>query len=171
MTRLESGGIHVRKDWEPLEEVIGSALSRVEKRLGQRRVDVRLPADLPLVPLDPLLVEQVLIDLFDNAIKYTPADTPIEVSAAVDDHVVSVTVADRGPGFAPGEEARIFEKFYRGEAAGTRSGAGLGLAIARGMIEVHGGRIVAEPRPGGGALFRFTLPLGEAPPKVQPDDG
>ncbi len=170
MTRLESGGIHVRKDWEPLEEVIGSALARVEKRLGPRRVDVRLPADLPLVPLDPLLVEQVLINLFDNAIKYTPEDTPIEVSAAADDHVVSVTVADRGPGLAPGEEARIFEKFYRGEAAGTGSGAGLGLAIARGMVEVHGGQIVAEPRPGGGALFRFTLPLGEAPPKVHSDD-
>ena len=113
----------------------------------------------------------MLINLFDNAIKYTPADTPIEVSAAADDDVVSVTVADRGPGFAPGEEARIFEKFYRGEGAGTGSGAGLGLAIARGMVEVHGGQIVAEPRPGGGALFRFTLPLGEAPPKVHSDDG
>ena len=171
MTRLESGGIRVRKDWEPLEEVIGSALARVEKRLGQRRVDVRLPTDLPLVPLDPLLVEQVLINLLDNAIKYTPEDTPIDVSASADDHAVTVRVADRGPGFAPGDEARIFEKFYRGEAAGTRSGAGLGLAIARGIVEVHGGQIVAEPRPGGGALFRFTLPLGEAPPKVHSDDG
>jgi two-component system sensor histidine kinase KdpD len=171
MTRLESGGIRVRKDWEPLEEVVGSALARVEKRLGQRRVDVRLPTDLPLVPLDPLLVEQVLINLLDNAIKYTPEDTPIDVSASADDHAVTVTVADRGPGFAPGEEARIFEKFYRGEAAGTRSGAGLGLAIARGIVEVHGGQITAEPRAGGGALFRFTLPLGESPPKVHPDDG
>jgi two-component system sensor histidine kinase KdpD len=171
MTRLESGGIRVRKDWEPLEEVVGSALARVEKRLGQRRVDVRLPTDLPLVPLDPLLVEQVLINLLDNAIKYTPEDTPIDVSASADDDAVTVTVADRGPGFAPGEEGRIFEKFYRGEAAGTRSGAGLGLAIARGIVEVHGGQITAEPRAGGGALFRFTLPLGETPPKVHPDDG
>jgi two-component system sensor histidine kinase KdpD len=171
MTRLEAGGIRVRKDWEPLEEVIGSALARVEKRLGQRRVDVRLPTDLPLVPLDPLLVEQVLINLFDNAIKYTPEDTPVEVTASAGAGAVTVTVADRGPGFAPGEEARVFEKFYRGEAAGTRSGAGLGLAIARGIVEVHGGRIVAEPRPGCGALFRFTLPLGAAPPEVRPDDG
>jgi two-component system sensor histidine kinase KdpD len=84
---------------------------------------------------------------------------------------VSVTVADRGPGFAPGEETRVFEKFYRGQDAGKRSGAGLGLAIARGMVEVHGGQIVAESRPGGGALFRFSLPLMAKPPEVRPDDG
>ena len=82
-----------------------------------------------------------------------------------------VTVADRGPGFAPGEEARVFDKFYRGQEAGTRSGAGLGLAIARGIVEAHGGEITAEPRPGGGALFRFTLPLAAKPPEIRPDDG
>jgi two-component system sensor histidine kinase KdpD len=82
-----------------------------------------------------------------------------------------VAVADRGPGLAPGEEAHVFEKFFRGHDGGTRSGAGLGLAIARGMVEAHGGRISAEPRPGGGALFRFTLPLAEEPPKVRTDDG
>ena len=170
MTRLESGGIRVRKDWHPLEEVVGSALARVEKHLGQRRVDIDLPSDLPLVPLDPLLVEQVLINLLDNAVKYTPEASPIEISASVEDRAVRVTVADRGPGFAPGEEARIFEKFYRGQEAGTRAGAGLGLAIARGIVEAHGGRIRAEPRPGGGALFRFTLPLATEPPEVRTDD-
>jgi two-component system sensor histidine kinase KdpD len=171
MTRLESGGIRVHKDWHPLEEVVGSALARVEKQLGQRRVDIDLPPDLPLVPLDPLLVEQVLINLLDNAIKYTPETSPIEISASVEDHAVSVRVADRGPGFAPGEETQIFEKFYRGQEAGTRTGAGLGLAIARGIVEAHGGRIIAEPRPGGGALFRFTLPLAAEPPEVRTDDG
>jgi two-component system, OmpR family, sensor histidine kinase KdpD len=171
MTRLESGGVQVRKDWHPLEEVVGSALARVEKHLGRRRVEIRLPPDLPLVPLDPLLVEQVLINLLDNAIKYAPSDAPIEISAAVEGQAVSVTVADRGPGFAPGEETRVFEKFYRGQDAGKRSGAGLGLAIARGMVEVHGGQIVAESRPGGGALFRFSLPLMAKPPEVRPDDG
>ena len=170
MTRLESGGIHVRKDWHPLEEVVGSALARVEKHLGQRRVDIDLPPDLPLVPLDPLLVEQVLINLLDNAVKYTPETSPVEISASVEDRAVRVTVADRGPGFAPGEEARIFEKFYRGQEAGTRAGAGLGLAIARGIVEAHGGRITAEPRPGGGALFRFSLPLAATPPEVRTDD-
>ena len=171
MTRLESGGLRARKDWEPLEEVIGSALARVEKRLGDRRVDIQLAPDLPLVPLDPLLIEQVLINILDNAIKYTPAGSPIEISASAEDREVRVVVADRGPGFAPGEEALVFEKFYRGHAAGTRSGAGLGLAIARGIVEVHGGRITAETRPGGGALFRFTLPLAADPPEVRPDDG
>ena len=171
MTRLEAGGIRVRKDWEPLEEVVGSALARVEKRLGERRVDIRLAPDLPLVPLDPLLIEQVLINLLDNAIKYASGETPIEISASADEHAVRVTVADRGPGFAPGEEARVFDKFYRGQETGTRSGAGLGLAIARGIVEVHGGEIAAEPRPGGGALFRFTLPLASKPPEIQSDDG
>jgi two-component system sensor histidine kinase KdpD len=170
MTRLESGGVRVRKDWHPVEEVVGSALARVEKRLGERRVDIDLPPDLPLAPLDPLLIEQVLINLLDNAIKYTPEGSPIEISAAVEDRVLRVTVADRGPGFAPGEETRVFDKFYRGAAAGTRSGAGLGLAIARGIVEAHGGRITAEPRPGGGALFRFTLPLASEPPEVRTDD-
>jgi two-component system sensor histidine kinase KdpD len=170
MTRLESGSVHVRKDWHPLEEVVGSALARVEKHLGQRRVDIDLAPDLPLVPLDPLLVEQVFINLLDNAIKYTPEGSPIEISAAVEDRAVIVTVADRGPGFAPGEETRIFEKFYRGPTSGTRSGAGLGLAIARGIVEAHGGQIAVQPRAGGGAQFRFTLPLGDEPPKVRIDD-
>jgi two-component system sensor histidine kinase KdpD len=171
MTRLESGGIRVRKDWEPLEEVIGSALARVEKLLGARHVDIRLAPDLPLVPLDSLLLEQVLINLLDNAIKYAPSDTPIEISASVEDRTALVTVADRGPGFAPGEETRVFDKFYRGQEAGTRSGAGLGLAIARGIVEVHGGQITAETRPGGGAVFRFTLPLAAQPPEIRSDDG
>jgi two-component system sensor histidine kinase KdpD len=175
MTRLESGGIHVRKDWEPLEEVVGSALARLEKRLADRRIDIHLAPDLPLVPLDPLLIEQVFINILDNAIKYTPAGSPIEISASAEGREVRVTVADRGPGFAPGEEALVFEKFYRGHAAGTRSGAGLGLAIARGIVEAHGGRITAEARAGGGAVFQFTLPLGaeppEAPPEARSEDG
>jgi two-component system sensor histidine kinase KdpD len=170
MTRLESGGIRVRKDWHPLEEVVGSALARVEKHLGERRVDIRLPPDLPLVPLDPLLIEQVLINLLENAVKYAPGDAPIEISASVENHTARLAVADRGPGFAPGEVTRVFDKFYRGQAVGTRSGAVLGLAIARGIVEAHGGRITAEPRSGGGALFRFTLPLAAEPPEVRTDD-
>ncbi|HEX2482384.1 MAG TPA: sensor histidine kinase KdpD, partial [Methylomirabilota bacterium] len=170
MTRLESGGIRVHKDWHPLEEVVGSALARMDKRLGKRRIVITLPRDLPLVPLDPLLIEQVLINLLDNAVKYTPDDTPIEISASVEDHIAWVAIADRGSGIAPGEEARVFEKFYRGQEAGARSGAGLGLAIARGIVEVHGGRITAESRPGGGALFRFTLPMAADPPEIRADD-
>jgi two-component system, OmpR family, sensor histidine kinase KdpD len=170
MTRLESGGIQARKDWHSIEEIVGSALGRLEKALGERRVVINLPADLPLVPLDPLLIEQALINLLDNAIKYTPPDAPIEITGAVDDGAVHLRIADRGPGFAPDEVERVFDKFYRSETAASRSGAGLGLTIVRGIVEAHGGRVVAENRPGGGALFRITLPLGEPPPKV-PVDG
>jgi two-component system sensor histidine kinase KdpD len=166
MTRLEAG-LQARKDWYSLEEVVGSALGRMEHALVKHRLVIDLPADLPLVPLDPLLVEQALINLLDNAVKYTPEDAPIELTASVDDRAVSVAIADRGPGFAPGEAERVFDKFYRGRAAGGRSGAGLGLAIVRGVVEAHGGRVVAENRPGGGALFRLTLPLGDKPPKVE----
>jgi two-component system sensor histidine kinase KdpD len=164
MTRLESGGIQARKDWHPVEEVVGSALGRMERALGPRRVAVAVPPDLPLVPLDPLLLEQALINLLDNAVQHTPPDRPIEVSAVRDDGTVSVVVADRGPGLADGEAERVFDKFYRGAAARPRSGAGLGLAIVRGIAEAHGGRAAAENRPGGGALFRITLPVGEPPP-------
>jgi two-component system sensor histidine kinase KdpD len=170
MTRLESGGIQAGKDWHSLEEVVGSALARMETALGERPVVTALPPDLPLVPMDPLLVEQVLINLLDNAVKYTPPDTPVEISAVVEDHAVAVTVADRGPGLGPGEAERVFEKFVRGRAGASRSGAGLGLAIARGIVEAHGGGMTAEARAGGGARFRFWLPLPGPPPEVRDDD-
>jgi two-component system sensor histidine kinase KdpD len=170
MTRLESGGVQARKDWHSVEEVVGSALARMENALGQRRVVIDLPPDLPLVPLDPLLIEQALINLLDNAVKYTPPEATIEIAGSVDDGAVSLTIADGGPGFAPDELERIFDKFYRGTTAAGRRGAGLGLTIVRGIVEAHGGRIAAESRPAGGALFRITLPLGEPPPKI-PVDG
>jgi K+-sensing histidine kinase KdpD len=157
MTRLESG-IKARQEWQPLEDVVGAALARLERRLQGRTVMTRLPDDLPLVPIDDVLIEQVLINLLDNAIKYTDANSPLEVSASSSDSGVMVEVADRGPGLEAGNEERVFEKFYRGERRQTR-GAGLGLAICRGIVETHGGRIWAENRAGGGTVFRFTLPM------------
>jgi two-component system sensor histidine kinase KdpD len=115
------------------------------------------------VPLDAVLIEQVFINLLENAVKYTPPGTPVEISAAGVDGAVRVDVADRGPGLPPGEELRIFEKFYRVPVATATSGVGLGLTICRGIITAHGGRIWAENRPGGGAVFRFTLPLSGPP--------
>jgi len=165
MTRLEAGTLAVKKDWLPLEEVVGTALARMEKRLGDRPVAIRIPADLPLVQIDGVLIEQVLINLLDNGIKYTPVRSGIDISASVSDGAVRVEVADRGPGFAPGEEGRIFDKFYRGQTADSR-GVGLGLAICRAIVEAHSGRIWAENRPGGGALFRFTLPAKDVPPEM-----
>ena len=165
MTRLEAGTLAVKKEWHPLEEIVGTALARMEKRLSDRQVAIHLPADLPLVQMDGVLIEQVLINLLDNGVKYTPVRSGIDISASVSDAAVLVEVADRGPGFAPGEEERVFDKFYRGQTADSR-GVGLGLAICRAIVEAHGGKIWAESRPGGGALFRFTLPAKDGPPEM-----
>jgi two-component system sensor histidine kinase KdpD len=124
-----------------------------------------VPADLPLVPFDPALVEQVLINLLENATKYSPAGTPIDVAARVEDDALRVEVADRGPGVAPGDVERVFDKFYRARER-EGGGVGLGLAICKGIVAAHGGRIWVEPRDGGGASFRFTLPL--APKAASP---
>jgi len=159
MTRLESGALHINKELQPLEEVIGAALSRLEVPLINRAVNIRLPADLPFVPIDSVLIEQVFINLLENAIKYTPPGSPIDLSATADGAEVVMEVADRGPGLPPGDEQRIFEKFYRARGSQNGSGVGLGLTICRGVIEAHGGRIWAENRSGGGAVFRFTLPI------------
>jgi two-component system, OmpR family, sensor histidine kinase KdpD len=161
MTRLESG-IRARKASQPLEDVVGAALARLERRLHGRPLTTSLPDDLPLVLIDDVLIEQVLINLLDNAIKYTGSESPLELSAMVSDGMVTVQLADRGPGLDPGDEERIFEKFHRG-SSGPTQGAGLGLAICRGIIEAHGGRMRAENRPDGGAVFRFTLPTEPAP--------
>ncbi|HET8576510.1 MAG TPA: sensor histidine kinase KdpD [Methylomirabilota bacterium] len=168
MTRLESGALQLHSEWHPVEEVVGAALGRFSKRFGDRAVTTRVPAALPLVLIDDVLIEQVLINLLDNALKYTPAESPIEISASDVDGAVLVEVADRGPGLPPGEERRVFDKFFRGGTGAVR-GAGLGLAICQGIIEAHGGRIWAENRPGGGVVFRFILPVKDAPPMPSSD--
>jgi two-component system sensor histidine kinase KdpD len=162
MTRLESGAITVNKEWQPFEEIVGVVLNRLGDRLKDRPVTVKLPGNLPLIPFDGLLIEQVLVNLFDNALKYTPRGTPLELSASESFYTVTVSLADRGPGIPPGEEERIFEKFVSGRASG--GGVGLGLAICRTIINAHGGRIWAENREGGGAVFHFTLSSAGLPP-------
>jgi two-component system, OmpR family, sensor histidine kinase KdpD len=166
MTRLESGALRVRTEWHSLEEVIGAALVRLETVLGERPVRVAVPEDLPLVPLDDVLFEQVVWNLVENAHKHAPAGSPIEIAAAIEGGEARVTVADRGPGLGPGEERRVFEKFYRGSAPSARPGFGLGLAICQGIVAAHGGRIEAANRPGGGALFTVRLPLAGEPPAL-----
>ncbi|HSB55305.1 MAG TPA: sensor histidine kinase KdpD [Gemmatimonadales bacterium] len=167
MIRVETGSLQVQKEWQPLEDAVGVSLIRLGERLQSHPVSVQLPPDLPLVPLDAVLLEQVFINLLENAAKYTPDGSPIEISAVASPGVVTVSVADRGPGLPPGGEERVFEKFYRGEDAPPGKGVGLGLTIARGIVTAHGGRIWAETRPEGGAVFRFTLPLtGTAPPPI-----
>ena len=164
MTRLESGALPLRRDWHPIEEVVGAAIRRLDKALSGR-VHVRLAADLPLVLMDDVLVEQVLMNLLDNALKYTPAGTPIRIEATASAGRITVEIADRGPGLRPGDEERVFEKFYRGAGASAR-GAGLGLAICKAIVEAHGGRVWAHTLPEGGVAFFFTLPMTQAPPVV-----
>jgi two-component system sensor histidine kinase KdpD len=170
MGRLESGAAQVRREWHPLEEVVGAAIGRLERRLAGRRVTTDVPADLPLVSIDGVLIEQVLINLLDNAIRYTPPGSPIEISARLADGAVTVEIADRGPGLPPGSEQRVFDKFYQAGPRGTRDGVGLGLPICRAIIEAHGGRIWAANRAEGGVAFRFTLPLEGSPPEITPED-
>lgn len=162
MTRLESGAIKVNKEWQSLEEIVGVVLNRLGDRLNDHPLTVNLPANLPLIPFDGLLLEQVFMNLFENALKYTPKGTPLELSASEDLYTVTVELADRGPGIPSGEEERIFEKFVSGRTAG--GGVGLGLAICRAIINAHGGKIWAENQPDSGAVFRFTLSAAGLPP-------
>ena len=166
MTRLEAGAVEVKKEWQSVEEAVGAALERVDRILGDRTIATHLAEDLPLVPYDSVLLQQVLVNLLENAVKYTPADTEISISAcAVSNGEIEIEVADRGPGLPAGEESKIFRKFYRAEK-GRGGGVGLGLTICKGIVDAHGGRIWAENRAGGGASFHFTLPIEGSPPAM-----
>ncbi|WP_425616004.1 DUF4118 domain-containing protein [Anatilimnocola sp. NA78] len=169
MTKIESAGLQVHKQWEVVEEIVGAALHRLDDALASRTVTVKIPPQLPLVEMDGLLIEQVLINLLDNALKYTPADSPLEIVVTSDARACTISVCDRGAGIRADDERRIFEKFYRGEAAESRSrgvGSGLGLAICKAIVETHGGQIRAENRAGGGACFVFSLPATHTPPST-----
>jgi two-component system sensor histidine kinase KdpD len=161
MTSLEAGALRVRnKQWQPLEEVIGVALNRLEEQLEERAVKVTIEPEASLAPFDATLIEQVFINLVENALKYTPRSTPISITARKTGEQVEVVVADSGPGVPPGEEEAIFEKFHRASRSGP--GMGIGLTICRGIVTAHGGKIWYERSEGGGAAFRFLLPLDAA---------
>lgn len=170
MTRLESGGLRVRREWVPLEELVGPALARLEERLAGREVLTSWPGDLPLLEVDPVLLEQVFVNLVENAAKYTPPGSPLEIRARREGADTVIEVADRGPGLPAGAEAKVFEKFWRGAHPGV-GGVGLGLAICKGVVEAHDGSLAAENREGGGALFRIRLPGSGRPPPVEDAPG
>jgi two-component system sensor histidine kinase KdpD len=160
MSRLQSGQAMLAKEWHVLEEVIGCALAQLDPQLHDHPLRINLPTDLPLVQIDALLMERVIINLVENSLKYTSPGTPLEISALIQEKEILVAVAARGPGLPVGQEERIFEKFYQ-VAPGSARGAGLGLTICRSIIEGHGGRIWAANRTDGGAVFSFTIPLAE----------
>ncbi len=164
VTSLERGALRARKEWQPLEEVIGVALNRMDEQLGARPVQVRIDPDVALAPFDATLIEHVLVNLVENAIKYTPQPSRLEINARRVELGVEIEVADSGPGIPVGQEEQVFAKFHR--ATPAAAGMGLGLTICRGIVTAHGGRIWCENRPGGGASFRFVLPYGESAPKM-----
>ncbi len=166
MTKLESGTIAVKKDWNSMEELIGGALTRLEKELGDRRLKVDVPADLPLLELDDVLIEQVLYNLIENAIKYSADEAEIRIAARVDraSSKIVVEVSNDGAPLPDDERAHVFEKFYRGNASGIAPGAGLGLAICRGIVEAHGGKIWVEPSTEREVKFCFALKVSQAAP-------
>jgi two-component system sensor histidine kinase KdpD len=164
LTRLESGPVEIHKRDEAIDEVIGSALRRLSERLRGRPLHTDVPVETPLVPMDPMLIEQVVINLLENAIKYTPAQGPIDIRAFREGLTVKVQVDDRGHGVPFDEHERVFEKFYRGRGVAGDGGMGLGLTICRAIITAHGGRISIHDRAGGGASVQFTLPCAPASP-------
>lgn len=167
MSKLEAGAAAPNRQWHLLEEIVGSALHRVRQEIQQHEVVVRMPGDLPLVSVDGLLLEQLFVNLLENAARHTPAGSHVWISAAIDGPTLRIAVADDGPGIPAGMEERIFAKFFRASpTADSGRGSGLGLAICRAIAQVHGGSIVASNRPGGGAEFVVRLPLRTNPPQV-----
>jgi len=163
MARIESGELSFNPQWQPLEEVVGSALRASRLQLTQHQVSTQLARDLPLLRFDAVLVERVLCNLLENAAKYTPPGSAIVIDAVCHGEYVRVTVYDNGPGLPRGREEAIFEKFTRGERESAKPGVGLGLSICRAIVEAHGGKIAAASSPLGGAALVFTLPVGTPP--------
>jgi K+-sensing histidine kinase KdpD len=164
MTRLDAG-IELRRDWYPLEEIVGAALTRVERLLHGRIVTTTIPAELPLIFVDDVLIEAALTNILENAGKYTKEGTSIEISAVENGSNVVIFVCDNGPGFASGDEEHVFEKFFRSKTHDSH-GAGLGLAICRAIVQRHEGQITAGNRPSGGAVLTIELPIGGTPPML-----
>jgi two-component system sensor histidine kinase KdpD len=163
MARLNAGEITLRREWQPLEEVVGASIKLLGNALANHPVKVMLDRELPLLEFDAVLIERVLCNLLENAAKYSPAQTPIELRAKQTDSVVEVTVLDQGPGLPDQRRDELFDMFVRGQNESSKPGTGLGLAICKAIVEAHGGAIAASNRPEGGAAVCFTLPVGNPP--------
>ncbi|WP_241674661.1 DUF4118 domain-containing protein [Candidatus Methylobacter oryzae] len=163
MARLTAGEIILHPEWNALEEIVGSALNRLERNLKTRPVRTLLPDHLPLLWIDAVLIEQVLANLIENAIKYTPEGSPIDISAELSANNIIITVSDYGFGIPQGMEEKIFDKFYRLESESHQGGVGLGLTLCRAIIEAHDGSIHATNQSGKGASFIINLPIHDSP--------
>ncbi len=163
MSKLEAGALSVKADWHDVDDLVGAALGTIGARARGREIRVRVPAGLPQVRADFVLLAQALVNVLDNALRYAPAAAPIEVAARVVGEQVEIAVEDRGPGIPEAELEKVFEKFYRARRGDATSGTGLGLAICRGLVEANGGRVWAERGGEGGARIVVRLPAGERP--------
>lgn len=170
MARLQAGGLRLNKQWQPIEEVIGTSLHATKRVLAKHQIMTDVPTTLPLVSFDAVLIERVLCNLLENAAKYTPPGSQVRISVSLYADMLRVSVSDNGPGLPKGMEQRIFEMFARGERESSTPGVGLGLAICRAIVEAHGGKINAENTPQGGACFTFSLPVGEPPSLPEHDE-
>jgi two-component system sensor histidine kinase KdpD len=161
MARIEAGQLRPHKEPRQIQEVIETVLERLGPMLERHPVQTRIALSLPTVQMDPVEIDEVLTNLIENAVKYTPQGTPLEVSAEKIGEFLEIAVADRGPGIAPDKMSHLFDRFYRVTSGAARgvSGTGLGLAIVKGIVEAHGGQVRAENRAGGGMVFTFTLPM------------
>jgi two-component system sensor histidine kinase KdpD len=170
MARFDAGAVALNKQWYPLDEIIGTVLTRLQKRLGGRPISVKLPPGIPMIYVDAVMMEQVIMNLLENTLRYTPEGSPVEIMAEVSSDAVEFSVADRGPGIPEGSESHLFEKFYRVRHEAAQSGVGLGLAICKAIVEAHGGNIQAQNRLTGGAIFSFMIPLDHEPPLMGPEE-
>ena len=159
MARLESGMLKLNKEWCDLQDIIGVAINRLGESIIRRPIDINIQEDLPLIQADCLLIEQLFINLLDNALKYSEADSKIAVTIRRQGKQLEIAVANRGPGIAETDLSKVFDKFYRLSSPLQVSGTGLGLAICKGFVEAHGGNIWAENNKLGGVTITFTLPL------------
>jgi len=169
LARLQSAGIRLNKEWHSLDEIVGSALARLGPALSKRQVRTDLPRDLPLLEVDASLIERVLVNLLDNALKYTPPDAKILIGAKAVGNSMYCFVEDNGPGLPPGDPERFFEPFVRGQTESAISGVGLGLALCRSIIAAHGGTIRAEAIRPSGTRFEIRIPLG-SPPGIEEEN-
>ena len=159
LTRLREGGIELHDDRIAVDELIGAVLARLRDLLASHPIKLHLADDLPLLPGDEVMLEQLLSNLLENVVRHTPPATAVEISATRTPSELILTVRDHGPGFAPGEETKVFTKFHQTQTERAQSGFGLGLAICKAIVEAHAGTITASNAVGGGAEFRIALPL------------
>jgi two-component system sensor histidine kinase KdpD len=162
LTRLEGGKITLHKEMEAVEEIVAEAVSRVKKRAGQHEIEINIPQELILIPMDGTLIEQVLVNLLDNAIKHTPADSSIAIAVREEGGKAVFEVSDNGNGIPENDLPFIFDRYFtRPSGNAKRHSIGIGLSICKSIVETHGGIITAKNKTSGGAIFRFTLPMEE----------